>query len=180
MIQGVDGEFNFLPGGGFEDNQVTLLLVMLPPIHPPTSSFPKASKVTGDASTPFDADSDPDIHEFPSSRELKHATDCYWVIAHANYEKTLSLLHAKVEGLESKKERLKAFEIQICTTFEEISKLKEPFVLEKMPSHRMSSKDKYDRAGEDMANASFPFLSEFTLNPYAFVEQLLSIKPRSL
>ncbi|GKE15462.1 hypothetical protein Tco_1423039, partial [Tanacetum coccineum] len=43
-----------------------------------------------------------------------------------------------------------------CTAFEEIAKLKEPFVLEKMPGYRMSSKDEYDRVREDMANASFP------------------------
>ncbi|GKG21119.1 hypothetical protein Tco_0383714, partial [Tanacetum coccineum] len=31
----------------------------------------------------------------------------------ANYEQTLSILRAKVEGLESKRERLKASEIQV-------------------------------------------------------------------
>ncbi|GJZ94647.1 hypothetical protein Tco_0666850 [Tanacetum coccineum] len=362
MIQGVDGEFYFLPEGGFEDNQGSFSAKSvnnkthildaehisdvlpanvvdniiyssntsfddeLPPVHPPTSSFPEvgekskaagkrklvvdapregshrrarrapiqASKVAGDASTPLDIDSDPDIHEFPSARELKDATDCQWVVAHvtppswkqhlrdisieqhcdihdraymcqaildnilksrtrelisalhkarascdaiqerevkrdkANYEQPLSLLPTKVEGLESERERLKASEIQMlqeinrlrqdraavvskvvhdaamklvhsdemgvlvarlvraaivhgrCTAFKEITKLKEPFVLEKMPGYRMSSKDEYDRAGEDTANASFPFLSEFTSNPYAFMEQLLSIKPRLL
>ncbi|GJZ04098.1 hypothetical protein Tco_0537373 [Tanacetum coccineum] len=213
---------------------------------------------SGDASTPLNVDSDPDIHEFPYARELKDATDCRWVVSHvtppswkqylrdisieqlcdihdkaymrqaANYEQTLSILRAKVEGLESERERLKASEIQVlqeidslrqdraatvskvfpdatmklvhsdemgvlvarlvraaiihgrCTTFEEVAKLKEPFVLEKMPDYRTSSKDEYDRAGEDMANASYPFLSKFTLNPYASVEQLLSMKPRSL
>ncbi|GKB44615.1 hypothetical protein Tco_0889557 [Tanacetum coccineum] len=267
---------------------------------------------------------DPDIHEFPSTRELKDATDCHWVVAHvtplswkkhlrdisikqlcdiynraymhqavldnmlnsrtqelisalhkarascdtirereikrdkayAELEKkcnealqdldknplvsdmhseiktlqgqTLSILHAKVEGLESKKERLKASEIQMlqdinslrqdrvvivlkvvpdasmklvhsdemgvliarlvraaiihgrCTAFEEVDKLKEPFVLENMLDYRTSSKDEYDQAREDMANASYPLLSEFTSNPYAFVEQLLSMKPQSL
>ncbi|GKD71819.1 hypothetical protein Tco_1325909, partial [Tanacetum coccineum] len=68
----------------------------------------------------------------------------------------------------------------IPIAFEEVAKLKEPFVLEKMPDYRTSLKDEYDRAGEDMANASYPFLSSFTSNPYAYMEQLLSIKPRSL
>ncbi|GKF66378.1 hypothetical protein Tco_0192895, partial [Tanacetum coccineum] len=36
----------------------------------------------GDASTPLGVDSDPDIHEFPSARELKDATICHWVVAH--------------------------------------------------------------------------------------------------
>ncbi|GKC14229.1 hypothetical protein Tco_1011011, partial [Tanacetum coccineum] len=127
---GVDGEFNFLLEGGFDDNQgsfsaksvnnktpiidaepISIVLPAnvadniidsnntssddeLPPVHPPTSSLPEvgekskaagkrklganafrdsshhrarrapvqASKVAGDASTPLDVDSDPDIH----------------------------------------------------------------------------------------------------------------------
>ncbi|GKA71829.1 hypothetical protein Tco_0778045 [Tanacetum coccineum] len=150
MIQGVDGEFNFLPEGGFDDNQGSLSAKSennetpiidaepistvlpsnvadniidssntssddeLPPVHPSTSSFPEVgekskaagkrklaadalregshhraqkapvqvSKVAGDASTPLDVDSDPDIHEFPSARELKDAIDCHWVVAY--------------------------------------------------------------------------------------------------
>ncbi|GJW74808.1 hypothetical protein Tco_0134178 [Tanacetum coccineum] len=42
----------------------------------------RASKVAGEASTPLDVDSDSDIHEFPSAKELKDATDCHWVVAH--------------------------------------------------------------------------------------------------
>ncbi|GKD36402.1 hypothetical protein Tco_1251911 [Tanacetum coccineum] len=42
----------------------------------------RASKVVGEASTPLDVDSDSDIHEFPSAKELKDATDCHWVVAH--------------------------------------------------------------------------------------------------
>nr|GEU91747.1 hypothetical protein [Tanacetum cinerariifolium] len=327
MIQGVDDEFNFLPEGGFEDNQgffsaksvnnktpildvkpISIMLPInvvdnmidssntsfddeLPPVYPHTYYFPgvgekskvagkrklavddlrkgshyrarrapiQASKVTGDALTPLDVDSDPDIH-VSSDRDLKDATDCHWVVAHPrhlvmpferdckmdkayvelekkllieerkwdNYEQTFSLLRVKFEGLESESERLKASEIQMlqeidrlrqdmavivskvvpdasmklvhsdemgvlvarlvraaivhgrCTKFKEIAKLKEPFALEKMPGYRMSLKDEYNRAKEDMANDSFPLLSEFTSNPYASVEQLLSIKPRLL
>ncbi|GJT85283.1 hypothetical protein Tco_1067000 [Tanacetum coccineum] len=242
MIQGVDSEFNFLPEGGFDDNQGSLSAKSvnnktpiinaepistvlpsnvadniidssnassddeLPLVHPSTSSFPEVgekskvagkrklaaddlregshhraqkapvqvSKVAGDASTPLDVDSDPDIHEFPSARELKDAIDCHWVVAYvtppswkkhlrdisieqicdihdraymrqsildnmlnsrtrelifalhkarasillekrkcSNYEQTLSILHAKVEGLEFERERLKASEIRL-------------------------------------------------------------------
>ncbi|GJT69827.1 hypothetical protein Tco_1029113 [Tanacetum coccineum] len=51
----------------------------------------QASKVADDTSTPLDVDSDPDIHDkpdpstacnFTSIKELKDATDCYWVVAH--------------------------------------------------------------------------------------------------
>ncbi|GJZ86632.1 hypothetical protein Tco_0658242, partial [Tanacetum coccineum] len=43
---------------------------------------PQASKVNGDLSNPLDVDSDPDIHEFPSTKELKESADCHFVVAH--------------------------------------------------------------------------------------------------
>ncbi|GJX52148.1 reverse transcriptase domain-containing protein [Tanacetum coccineum] len=61
-----------------EDEQ-TLIGPSLSP-HPEVPT--RASKVTGEASTPLDVDSDSDIHEFPSIKELKDATDCHWVVAH--------------------------------------------------------------------------------------------------
>ncbi|GKD31253.1 hypothetical protein Tco_1242031 [Tanacetum coccineum] len=51
----------------------------------------QASKVVGDASSPLDVDSDPDIHGkldpyiFPSTKELKDATDYHWVVAHVTH-----------------------------------------------------------------------------------------------
>nr|GEW11105.1 hypothetical protein [Tanacetum cinerariifolium] len=239
----------------------------------------QASKVAGDASTLLDVDSNPDVHEFTSAKELKNATDCNWVVAHVtppswkkylrtqelifalhkamasydniqereikkdkaeysriileenmwiNYEQTLSTLRAKVKGLRSKGKGLRAFEIQLlqevdslrqdrvavvarvildaimklirsdemsvliarfvnayiihgrCAAFEEVAKLKKPFVLDEMPDYRPSSKEEYGRAGNDLANASYPFLAELTADPHASVEQLLSKKPQSL
>ncbi|GJW66370.1 hypothetical protein Tco_0120794 [Tanacetum coccineum] len=67
-----------------------------------------------------------------------------------------------------------------CATFEEVAKLNEPFILEKMPEYHTSLKEEYNRARDDLANASYSFLFDFTSNPYASVEQLLSKKPRSL
>ncbi|GKF75282.1 hypothetical protein Tco_0224726, partial [Tanacetum coccineum] len=67
-----------------------------------------------------------------------------------------------------------------CVAFEEVAELKELFVLEKMPCYRPFLKEEYDRAGDDMANASYPFLTELAADPYAYVEQLLLKKPRSL
>ncbi|GKC22104.1 hypothetical protein Tco_1024254, partial [Tanacetum coccineum] len=61
-----------------EDEQ-TLIGPSLSP-HPEVPT--RASKVTGEASTPLDLDSDSDIHEFPSIKELKDATYCHWVVAH--------------------------------------------------------------------------------------------------
>ncbi|GKA03568.1 putative ribonuclease H-like domain-containing protein [Tanacetum coccineum] len=42
----------------------------------------QASKVAGEASDPLGVDSDVDIHEFPSTKELKDSADCHWVVAH--------------------------------------------------------------------------------------------------
>ncbi|GJT09984.1 hypothetical protein Tco_0857026 [Tanacetum coccineum] len=41
-----------------------------------------------------------------------------------------------------------------CATFEEVSKLKEPFVMDKMVGYRPSSKQEYNQAGDDLVNAS--------------------------
>ncbi|GJU97959.1 hypothetical protein Tco_1327230 [Tanacetum coccineum] len=236
----------------------------------------QASKVAGDASTPLNVDSDPDIHEFPSAKELKDATDFNWVVAHVthpswkqylreiiieqlcnihdksnilqavlynvlngrnrelisalykardldknplvsdmrteietlqsrvnglhseysrlilkdnkwiNYEQTLSNLRAKFEGLKSEGKRLRASKIQpfykrciACqgiyhswpvAAFEEVVELKKPFVLEEILGYRPSSKEEYDRVGNDLADASYPFLVELTADPHASVE----------
>nr|GEV36186.1 hypothetical protein [Tanacetum cinerariifolium] len=39
-------------------------------------------KVAGESSTPLDVDSDSNIHEFPSAKELRDAIDCHWVVVH--------------------------------------------------------------------------------------------------
>ncbi|GJU32917.1 retrovirus-related pol polyprotein from transposon TNT 1-94 [Tanacetum coccineum] len=105
-----------------------------------------------------------------------------------NYEQTLSIPRAKVEGLKLKKERLKNSETQLlqdidslkCVAFEEVASLKGPFILKKMPGYHSSSKEEFDRDDDSLANASYPFLAEVTADPYAPVEQLLSKKPQSL
>ncbi|GKG05648.1 hypothetical protein Tco_0325734, partial [Tanacetum coccineum] len=67
-----------------------------------------------------------------------------------------------------------------CAAFEEVASLKGHFILEKMCGYRSSSKEEFDRDGDGLANASYPFLAEVTADPYASVEQLLSKKLRSL
>ncbi|GJS13444.1 hypothetical protein Tco_0407916 [Tanacetum coccineum] len=52
--------------------------------------------------------------------------------------------------------------------------------MEEMSGYRPSSKEEYDRAGNDLADAPYPFLVELTADPHASVEQLLSKKPQSL
>ncbi|GKC37094.1 hypothetical protein Tco_1049478, partial [Tanacetum coccineum] len=67
-----------------------------------------------------------------------------------------------------------------CQAFEEVAVIKEPFVLEKMSGYRPSSKEEYDQAGDALANASYPFLAKYVINPYVSLEQVLSNKPPSL
>ncbi|GJZ07513.1 hypothetical protein Tco_0541306 [Tanacetum coccineum] len=279
---------------------------------------PQASKFVGDVSDPLDVDSDPDIHEFPSARELKDSADCHFVVAHVTppswkqhlrdislekrydihdraymrhavldnmlnsrtHQLMSSLAKARVScdvirereiekdkayaelerkcndalqdldkillcwtyaqrlrlykgrlrsymGLESEKERLKGSETQLlqeidklrqeratlvtkviphmatklirsdevgllvarlvkvaifhgrCTTFKEVAALKEPFTLEKMPGYRSSFEKEFNQAGDELATASYPFISEASANPYASLEELLSKKPKS-
>ncbi|GJT36831.1 hypothetical protein Tco_0936696 [Tanacetum coccineum] len=68
----------------------------------------------------------------------------------------------------------------ICSDEMEVASLMEPFILEKMPGYRSSSKEGFDRVGDGLANASYPFLAEVSVDPYASVEQLLSKKLQSL
>ncbi|GJY20398.1 hypothetical protein Tco_0392964 [Tanacetum coccineum] len=128
MVEGVNGEFHFLPEGGANDegsspstkfvNNEALVIDVEPltAVHPSefaenisdSDNAPskkdeitfvgrfvdgkaqtqkvgvssKASKASGDASNPLDVDSDPDIHEFPSAKEIKDYADCHWVVTH--------------------------------------------------------------------------------------------------
>ncbi|GKC53528.1 hypothetical protein Tco_1076273 [Tanacetum coccineum] len=67
-----------------------------------------------------------------------------------------------------------------CDAFQEVAKLKEPFVMEKMAGYHPSSKQEYDQAGDDLANASYSLLFKYVNDPYASLEQLLLKKPESL
>ncbi|GKC87293.1 hypothetical protein Tco_1147942 [Tanacetum coccineum] len=88
MVQGADGEFNFLPEGGLDENRSSTKKAVVgshgeDPHQKARKVSAHASKVTDDTSTPLDVDSDPNIHDKPDpSTELKDATDCYWVVAH--------------------------------------------------------------------------------------------------
>nr|GEU91845.1 hypothetical protein [Tanacetum cinerariifolium] len=107
---------------------------------------------------------------------------------YVNYEQTMYILYSKVEGLESKRERLKSSDTQLlqevdrlrCTNLEDVTALKEPFDLEKMHGYRSSSKKEFDQAGDDLATASFRFIAEAIADPYASLEKFLLKKPKSL
>ncbi|GKC92814.1 hypothetical protein Tco_1158256 [Tanacetum coccineum] len=91
----------------------------------------------------------------------------------AIYQQTLSLLRGKdIDSLRQDKDAVVSKVVPDASI--------NLFIVMRWASLLLSLLDEYDQAREDMANASYPFLSEFTSNPYAFVEQLLSMKPRSL
>nr|GFA31214.1 hypothetical protein [Tanacetum cinerariifolium] len=152
MIQGVDGEFSFLPEGGLDEGQDSpsvkfvnnnIPVVDAKPIsavHPDNASHENDDLTLIGLSIPYD------LEESNTSKALVKA----------------SMFHGR------------------CVSFKEVANFKEPFALEKMPGYRPSSKEEFDRASDGLANASYPFLVELTMDPYASMEQLLLKKPQSL
>ncbi|GJT19852.1 hypothetical protein Tco_0878558 [Tanacetum coccineum] len=67
-----------------------------------------------------------------------------------------------------------------CVAFEEVANMKEPFDLANVKGYRPSYKKEYTKAGNDLANAIFPFLSEVKEDHFASVEILLSKKQKSI
>nr|GEW32120.1 hypothetical protein [Tanacetum cinerariifolium] len=98
------------------------------------------------------------------------------VVARVILDTTLKLIHSDEVGVLTAR-LVKASIIHgRCAAFEEVAELKKPFVLKLMPSSRPSSNEEYDRAGIDLADASYPFLAELTDDLHAFVQELLSKK----
>ncbi|GKD88109.1 hypothetical protein Tco_1363616 [Tanacetum coccineum] len=62
----------------------------------------------------------------------------------------------------------------------EVAKMKEPFDITKVKGYRPSYKQEHTKAGNDLATATFPYLTKFVADPYAPIEVLLSKKPRIL
>ncbi|GKC36614.1 hypothetical protein Tco_1048998, partial [Tanacetum coccineum] len=320
MMEGVDGEFNFIPEDGLDKEGNSPSTRSVNNEAPTIDAEPLTTVHPSEFAENLDVDSDPDIHEFPSAKELKDSSNFHWVVApvtppswkqhlkeisleklydihdraymrqvilnnmlNIKTHKLMSILskarascdairerevkkdkaYAKLErkfnealqdleknslswicvprlrlykdrltnstvSLESERERLKSSEVHLlqeinslrqdrvvvvskvvphvameivrsdemgllvtrlvkvamfrgwCTAFEEVADLKEPFILEKMPGYRPSFGKEFNQAGDDLAIASYPFIAEATVDPYATVEQLLSKKPRSL
>ncbi|GKF52820.1 hypothetical protein Tco_0159730, partial [Tanacetum coccineum] len=113
----------------------------------------------------------------------------------------------KVEGLRSEGNRLRASEIQLLQEVDSLRQDRAAVVARVIPDATMKlirsdemgvliarlvkasiihgrcasfEEKEYDRAGNDLADATFPFLVELTADPHASVEQLLAKKPQSL
>ncbi|GKG54952.1 hypothetical protein Tco_0562939, partial [Tanacetum coccineum] len=67
-----------------------------------------------------------------------------------------------------------------CQAFEEVARMKEPFDITKVKGYRSSYKQEYTRARNELATATFPFLTDVVVDPYSSVESLLSKKPHVL
>ncbi|GKE79239.1 hypothetical protein Tco_1545359 [Tanacetum coccineum] len=67
-----------------------------------------------------------------------------------------------------------------CDAFEEVAKMKDPFDLSKVKGYRSSYKKEHTKAENDLATNTFPFISEFIVDPFAPIEVLPSKKPQSL
>ncbi|GJX23040.1 hypothetical protein Tco_0227485 [Tanacetum coccineum] len=114
------------------------------------------------------------------------------------YQVSLSTLESKVASLEVEKVKLEAlvnsddmgrlvtklFSASIlyerCQEFEEVANMNEPFDIIKMKGYKSSYKYEHMRAGNELVTVTFPILVDFVTDPHAFVEVLLSKKPRVL
>nr|GEU33890.1 hypothetical protein [Tanacetum cinerariifolium] len=67
-----------------------------------------------------------------------------------------------------------------CDAFEQVADMKEPFDLLKVKGYCPSYKKEHTQAGNELATASFPWLSEFVADPSSPIEVLLSKKPLAL
>ncbi|GJU11466.1 hypothetical protein Tco_1133862 [Tanacetum coccineum] len=94
----------------------------------------------------------------------------------AGYQVSLSALGSKVASLEVEKARLEVVKVSLrkevddikrdmmerCAAFEKVADMKEPFDLPKVKVYRPSYKKEHTQAGNKIATATFPWLSEFT------------------
>ncbi|GKA44700.1 hypothetical protein Tco_0737496 [Tanacetum coccineum] len=67
-----------------------------------------------------------------------------------------------------------------CAAFEKVADMKEPFDLPKVKAYRPSYKKEHTQSGNELATATFPWLSEFVVDPSAPIEVLPSKKPLTL
>ncbi|GKC90675.1 hypothetical protein Tco_1151324, partial [Tanacetum coccineum] len=109
----------------------------------------------------------------------------------AGYQVSLSALESKVASLEAEKASVElgrlvcklissAILYERCAAFEKVADMKEPFDLPKVKAYRPSYKKEHTQSGNELATATFPWLSEFVVDPSAPIEVLPSKKPLTL
>ncbi|GJV92245.1 hypothetical protein Tco_1540058 [Tanacetum coccineum] len=121
--------------------------------------------------------SDPDIYEFPSAMELKDFVDCHFVVAHTR--RLMSALQ-KQELLVMLSGKGKLRKTRPKMTLER--KCNDAFlsvVMRRVCWFPDLSRRPYSMASDELAIASYPFITEAFANLYASLEELLLKKPRS-
>nr|GFB88838.1 hypothetical protein [Tanacetum cinerariifolium] len=103
MVEEIDGKFHFEPKGAFaggegnsHSNRSVNNEAPVINVAPLNSSLPPhvaknvkdsndvslREDIVGEAARLRKSSGDPDIHEFPSAKELKDSADCHFVVAH--------------------------------------------------------------------------------------------------
>ncbi|GJT14725.1 hypothetical protein Tco_0873431 [Tanacetum coccineum] len=67
-----------------------------------------------------------------------------------------------------------------CRAYEQVARIKKPFVLSKVKRYRPSYEKEHTQASNDLATATFSWLNEYVVDASASVEALLSKKPPTL
>nr|GEX99185.1 hypothetical protein [Tanacetum cinerariifolium] len=97
------------------------------------------------------------------------------------YQVSLSTLESKVASLKVEKTRLEAVEASLRQEFDDVKcDRMEVASKTKVKDYLPSYKKEHTKAGNDLATATFPFLSEDVVDPLASIEALLSKKPATL
>nr|GEW32212.1 hypothetical protein [Tanacetum cinerariifolium] len=119
----------------------------------------------------------PLVSDMRSEIDTSQSQDRANVVSRVILDATMKLIHSDERDVLVAKLIKASIIYGRCTAFEEVVNLKKPFVLEEILGYRPSSKEEYDRAGNDLADASYPFLVELATDPHAFVDLLLLNKP---
>nr|GEV11109.1 transposon Ty3-G Gag-Pol polyprotein [Tanacetum cinerariifolium] len=175
MMERIDGEFHFKPDRNTvesddapsEKDEVILVGRIVANKAKNQKAPLQESKATCDPFYPLDMDSDRDIHEVTSAKELKYSDDCHWVVAHVVLDNvmnkrthelisTLMKARASCDAIwERKKEKDKAFagRFRPCkdklTSFMEIDGLRQDraAVVAKFVSHVVMKLVRIDEMG---------------------------------
>nr|GEW78822.1 hypothetical protein [Tanacetum cinerariifolium] len=188
MLGGVDGELNLLPTEGASDGRNSSSEKYINNNAPMIDATPQVylSNVVenvGDFDDPSYGEDEQTIVGLYISLHLEASKKLKILgkrkVASGVLAKALPLKVQKVSARASKVAGEASNPLDVNSEYDihEVVAIEEPFVLEKMSGYQPLSKEKYDQAGDALANASYPFLVEYVASPYASLEQLLSKKP---
>ncbi|GJU88486.1 hypothetical protein Tco_1300909 [Tanacetum coccineum] len=187
IMEGVDGEFNFLSEGGLDEEG-----------NSHSIRTRKLMSTLSKARASCDSIRERKVKKDKGQVDKLYSEYCKLILEEkkwVNYEQTLSVLRIKVEGLESEREWLNSSVVHLLQEIDSLRQDKAAVVSKVVPrvATELVRSDKmgllvaklikvamfYGRSGDDLATASYLFIAEATADLYATIEQLLSKKPRS-